>query len=103
MEPRCRRLLRDRRDRGENNGIPQYHLYLDHYGIGTYDSSAAITPGKWTFVAMTYDGADTLNFYINGQAAGTVSGQLYNYNINTYTIAGNLIGGRPPPSAPSMD
>jgi Concanavalin A-like lectin/glucanases superfamily len=78
---------------GENNGIPQYHLYLDHYGIGTYDSNAAITPGKWTFVAMTYDGANTLDFYINGQAAGAVSGQLFNYNINTYTIAGNLIGG----------
>jgi len=78
---------------GENNGIPQYHLYLDHYGIGTYESSVAITPGVWDFVAMTYDGANTLSFYINGQAAGTVSGQMYNYNVNTYTIAGNLIGG----------
>ena len=78
---------------GENNGIPQYHLYLDHYGVGGYGSSTAVVVGQWDFVALTYDGNNTVNFYINGQAAGSATAQLYNYNINTYTIAGNLIGG----------
>ena len=41
---------------------------------------------------MTYDGA-TLRFYVNGVAGASVNGSLYNYNLDTVTIGGNLIGG----------
>ena len=71
-----------------------YHLYIDHWGVGGYVSTAAVTPNQWNQVAVTYDGANTVNFYIDGQAAGTVVSQgLYNYNFNGYTVGGSTIGG----------
>jgi hypothetical protein len=71
-----------------------YHLYIDHWGYAGYVSTTAVTPNQWTQVAMTYDGANTVNFYINGQAAGSVTAQgLYNYNFNSYTVGGSTIGG----------
>ena len=79
---------------GASYGVLQDHLYIDHWGnAAPSTSNVAVTPGEWNFVAVTYDGAGTDSFYINGQAAGSVSGNLYNYNINTYVVGGNLIGG----------
>lgn len=84
---------------GENSGVPQYDLYIDHWATAAYHSDIAVTPNQWNQVAFTYDGAgivnaSTVNFYINGQAAGSwISNGLYNYGIDTYTIAGNTIGG----------
>lgn len=80
---------------GENSGLPQYELYIDHWNTAAYHSGVSITPGQWTQVAFTFDGASTFTFYINGQSAGTYtnSNGLYSYNINSYTIAGNTIGG----------
>jgi methionine-rich copper-binding protein CopC len=79
---------------GENSGVPQYSLYVDHWGTQAYASSVRITPGQWNFVAMTYDGVKTVSFFVNGQPAGSVtSNGLYNYDINTYDLAGNTIGG----------
>jgi methionine-rich copper-binding protein CopC len=79
---------------GENGTVPQYSLYVDHWGTPAYASTALVTPGVWNFVAMTYDGASTVSFYINGAFAGSVtSNGLYNYNINTYDIAGSTIDG----------
>ena len=75
-------------------GVGAYDLYVDHWGSHGYSSTIAVTPGVWSQVALTYDGANTVNFYIDGQAAGSVVAEgLFNYNINTYTIGGNLIGG----------
>jgi hypothetical protein len=76
-------------------GAGAYHLYLDHWGgVPGYVSTTAVTPGQWTQVAITYDGANTLNFYLNGQTAGSVSIEgFYNYNFNTYTVGGSTIGG----------
>lgn len=75
-------------------GVLQDHLYIDHWGnAAPSTSSIAVTPGQWNFVAVSYNGAGQVSYYVNGQAAGTVSGNLYNYNINTYTVGGNLIGG----------
>ena len=77
-----------------SEGVPQYSLYIDHWGTPFYSSDSVLTPGQWTQVAMTYDGSDTVDFYLNGAAAGSVtSAGLYNYNIDTYTIGGNVIGG----------
>src|SRR5262249_32042458 len=52
-----------------------------------------VVPNQWNHVAVTYDGSNTIAFYINGQAAGSVSGNFYNYIINSFTIGGNVIGG----------
>jgi hypothetical protein len=84
---------------GENSGsqIPQYDLYIDHWGHPAYASTTGITPGQNTFVAMTYDGIGTVNFYINGVDAGFFSDSgshvLYTDYLDTYTIGGNTIGG----------
>jgi hypothetical protein len=78
---------------GTNNGTAQYDLYVDHWNTPTYHSTGTLTPEAWNHVALTYDGASTLTFYINGKAAGSVTGKLYDYPINTYTIGGSLAGG----------
>ena len=79
---------------GENSGVLQYALYVDHWGHQAYRSSTLVTPDQWSLVAMTYDGANTVNFYINGSPAGSVTSLgLYNYDISTYSIGGSLIGG----------
>lgn len=77
------------------SGIPQYSLYVDHWGNSSSSpvSDLVLTPGQWTQVAVTYDGSDTLNFYMDGQAVGSSPGSLYDYNIDSYTIGGNTIGG----------
>lgn len=77
------------------SGAGAYDLYIDHWGIPGYISTTAVTPGQWNQVAFTYNGANTVDFYINGQAAGQVyaSGGLYNYAIDSYTVAGSTIGG----------
>jgi ELWxxDGT repeat protein len=72
--------------------VGQYKLYVDHWGNTAYASTATVTPGTWNHVALTYDGA-TVQFFINGQAAGQVVGGLYDYPLNTATIGGNTIGG----------
>jgi hypothetical protein len=74
---------------GENNGLPVNHLYIDHSFVYTRDSTSAVSLGQWNQVAYTYDGSNTINFYLNGQPAGSISGGLYNYNINTYVLGGN--------------
>src|SRR5207253_1458413 len=79
---------------GENSGVTQYALYVDHWGFAAYRSNILVTPNQWTHVALAYDGAQTASFYINGQFAGSVVAQgLYDYNLNTYTIGGSTIGG----------
>jgi hypothetical protein len=82
---------------GENWAVPQYDLYIDHWGYADFTSTTPITPGQPTFVAMTYDGASTFNFYINGANAGYFSNEgnpsLYSYALDTYTIGGNTIVG----------
>jgi hypothetical protein len=78
---------------GENSNVHQNALYIDHWGHAAYSSSRSVAPNQWTHVAMTYDGNNTVTFYINGQAAGSVSGSLYDYNINSFAIGGNVIGG----------
>jgi uncharacterized delta-60 repeat protein len=77
---------------GTNSGTAQYDLYVDHWNTPTYHSTATLTPEAWNHVALTYDGSN-LTFYINGKAAGSVTGSLYDYAVNTYTIGGNEIGG----------
>jgi MSHA biogenesis protein MshQ len=79
---------------GENSGVLHYALYVDHWNYTAYRSSTLVTPNQWNFVAMTYDGANTVNFYINGAPAGSItSNGLYNYGLSTYTIGGNAITG----------
>jgi len=82
---------------GENWGVPQYDLYIDHWGYADFTSTTPITPGQPTFVAVTYDGASTFDFYINGANAGYFSHEsnpsLYSYALDTYTIGGATIGG----------
>jgi hypothetical protein len=78
---------------GENNGLPQYELFVDDWNTPTYHSTATITPGEWNFVAMTYDGTGTVHFYINGVDAGFGSDgsspfALYTYDVNTYVVGG---------------
>ncbi len=51
-----------------------------------------MTPNAWNYVAFTFDGS-TINFYVNGQAAGSVPGSLYDYGLATADIGGNTIGG----------
>jgi MSHA biogenesis protein MshQ len=69
-------------------------LYVDHWGTPSYNSTVTVPLGEWAFVALTYDGANTVNFYIDGDAAGSVySNGLDNYAIDTYTIGGATIGG----------
>src|SRR5262245_14807410 len=72
--------------------VGQYELYVDHWGVTGYDSNLAVTPGEWSHVAMTYDGT-TVRFYVNGVAGSAVTGNLYDYDINTYDVGGNRIGG----------
>jgi hypothetical protein len=82
---------------GENWAVPQYDLYIDHWGFADFTSTTPITPGQPAFVAMTYDGASTFDFYINGANAGYFSHEnnpsLYSYALDTYTIGGATIGG----------
>jgi hypothetical protein len=65
---------------------------VDHWGFAEYHSTVTVTPETWNHVAMTFDGS-TIKFYVNGQLAGSGPGQLYNYNVNTYDIGGNVIAG----------
>ena len=75
------------------NGIAgPYDLYIDHWGSLEYFSTIAVTPDAWNYVAFTFDGS-TINFYVNGQAAGSVPGSLYDYGLATADIGGNTIGG----------
>jgi N-acetylneuraminic acid mutarotase len=70
-----------------------YDLYVDHWGSALSASTVAVTPNAWNYVAVTYDGTK-ISFYVNGQAAGSVSGKFFNYsNMNTFRIGGNTIGG----------
>jgi tetratricopeptide (TPR) repeat protein len=81
----------------DNHGVPQRALFIDHWGEGPRNgmySNIPVTPDIWNLVAVTFDGANTRSFYVNGAPAGTFIGQsFYNYKINTYTIGGNVIGG----------
>jgi len=75
-----------------------YHLYVDSWYYGPSPiSTIAVTPNQWNFVAITYSGgffnSNSLNFYVNGAAAGSTAYQMYGYNTDTYTIGGNIIGG----------
>lgn len=75
-----------------NCAVGQYELYLDHWGYTCYDSDIKVLTGIWNQVALIYTGS-SITFYVNGVAGNTLSEQLYNYEINTYTIGGNTIGG----------
>jgi len=75
-----------------------YHLYVDSWYYGPSPiSTIAVTPNQWNFVAITYSGgffnSNSLNYYVNGAAAGSTAYQMYGYNTDTYTIGGNIIGG----------
>lgn len=76
-----------------NCNIGQNELYIDHWGTPCYDSNLVVTPNSWNFVAVTYDGSSTITFYLNGVASAPISGQFYDYGINTYDIGGNNIFG----------
>ncbi|MGA2253351.1 MAG: autotransporter-associated beta strand repeat-containing protein [Thermoguttaceae bacterium] len=78
---------------GENSNLPQYELYVDHWNYSAYHSNSFVTPGAWNQVVMTYDGNGNVAFYINGQSAGSNSGNLYSYDFSSYVIGGNTIGG----------
>ena len=79
---------------GENWGVPQYSLYVDNWGSQDYSSSGQVTPGVWNFVTFVSDGANTINFYIDGASAGSfVGANIYSWNINTFTLGGATIGG----------
>jgi hypothetical protein len=70
-----------------------YDLYVDHWGAAIAASTVAVRPYAWNYVAVTYDGTK-ISFYVNGQAAGSVSGKFFDYsNMNTFRIGGNTIGG----------
>jgi hypothetical protein len=72
--------------------VSQYHLYVDHYGAACYDSALTVTPNAWNHVAMVYDGS-VVRFYVNGVAGAATTAPLYNYNLNTYVIGGDTLGG----------
>jgi len=78
---------------GENWSVPQYSLYVDHWGYQDFSSAETITPGQNTFVAMVDNPDGSIDFYINGANAGIFGTPgnlgLYDYNLTTYTIAGN--------------
>ena len=84
---------------GENSYLPQYELYIDHWGVPAYHSTSYVAPDTWNQVVMTYNGAGTIAFYINGQSAGFAtlasgnSWSLYSYDFSSYVIGGNTIGG----------
>ena len=45
-------------------------------------------------MAFTYDAtSNSLRFYLNGVTSATLNKSLYDYNINTFDIGGNSIGG----------
>jgi hypothetical protein len=67
--------------------VGQYNLYLDHAGTTCYNSGIAVTPNTWNHVAMVYNG-NTVQFYVNGVPGASVTGPMYNYDINTSTIGG---------------
>ena len=77
---------------GTANGFGQHRLYIDHWNSPGYVSTVAVTPNQWNHVAFSYD-ETKVTFYVNGIAAGSVIGSLYDYEIDTYTIGGNTIGG----------
>jgi len=68
-------------------------LFVDHWGSSSYISSLPVTPGSWNHVAVTYDGAWAIQFYVNGVAARAIPGSLYNYSVSTVEIGGNTYGG----------
>ena len=75
-----------------NCNVGQYNLYVDHWGYSCVNGAVAVAPNTWNHVAMTFDGTNIL-FYVNGVAGPGVPQTLYNYNLNTATIGGNVIGG----------
>jgi hypothetical protein len=72
--------------------VSQYNLYIDHFGTPCYNGGIAVTPNTWNHVAMVYDGTE-LQFFVNGVPGPVISGTLYDYDLNTCTIGGNLIDG----------
>ncbi len=67
-------------------------LYFSNDESSTCHSTAKVTPGVWSHVAMTYDGT-TVRFFINGQAAGQVDGNISDGTISDYPLNGATIGG----------
>ncbi|HSY16849.1 MAG TPA: immunoglobulin domain-containing protein, partial [Candidatus Acidoferrales bacterium] len=75
-----------------NCNVGQYNLYVDHFGTTCYNGGIAVTPNAWNHVALVYTGT-TLQFFVNG-VPGTLLGSspLYDYNLNTSIIGGNVNG-----------
>jgi hypothetical protein len=67
----------------------QYHLYVHHLGASCYVSNISLQPNTWSHVAVTWDGASTLQFYVNGSPSQPLSGAFYGYGLSTYTIGGS--------------
>src|SRR5206468_3064100 len=75
-----------------------YRLYLDHSGSACLVSTQALTPKTWNHVAISFDMATdsahpTVTFYINGTAAGSQSGRFHDYDLKSFILGGNLLGG----------
>ena len=65
-------------------------LWLNHGGA-SYSSSTAIPANTWTHAAMVYNGS-TVQFYVNGTAAGSSAGSMDAYNLNSFQIANTIVG-----------
>lgn len=79
---------------GENWGVPQYSLYVDNWGSRDYFSTAVVTPGQWNFVAFAMDGANTIDFYVNGAPMGSSGGAAqFNWDLSTVQVGGGTLGG----------
>jgi len=67
-------------------------LFIDHGWNPEYVSSLPATPGTRNHIALTYDGSNTIQFYVNGVAANRITGNLYNYGVGTLEIGGTKMG-----------
>jgi hypothetical protein len=67
-------------------------LYIDHWGTSCYDSNIAVDANTWNHITIIYNNSN-IYFYVNGIPGKVVANTMYDYNVNTYSIGGNTIGG----------
>ncbi len=71
------------------------NLYIDHFGTPCINGAAiAVTPNQWNHAAVVFASAGNhVQFFVNGVPGPVLTDTLYDYNLNTCTIGGNLQSG----------
>ncbi len=68
------------------------HAAIGQWGGGDVSGSANVADGNWHYIAMTYDGASSVNLYVDGVLDATAT-KTYNTTSTGKVILGSDVGG----------